>query len=1401
MAFKEFFSKYKVYTIISIIAILLLVAGGVTAGLLIGKQGNEQLNVPALAADFTDTNGLEYTILSSTDLTVSVSGYSGSSTTVVIPETVSNGDTTYTVTTIAGGSSSTGAFANETTLTSITIPSTITTIRNYAFYNCTGLTEINFNATNMNDLGNVNGVFSYAGQNGTGITVNIGANVTKIPAYLFYPYYGLIENMVIVNFAENSQCASIGEGAFRLCSGFTSITIPNSIISIGEEAFNGCYDITSVYYLGDINAWVSIDFGSSTANPLYYADNLYLNGVLFTGGDIVLDTVTSIGAGSFYNQAITSVTIGNQVTSIGDSAFYNCTGLTSVTIENGVTSIGERVFYNCIALTSITIPDSITSIGESAFYGCGDLSTIVLGNGLTEIGYNVFSNTPWLTDILSNFNGQAQSSDGAKNYLIQVSNTNITSYDLTGVDIIAGGAFYGCNSLTSITIPNSVISIGERAFYNCTALTEINFNAANMNDLSYGNLVFSYAGQDGIGITVNIGTNVEKIPAYLFYPYYNSSYAPKIVIVNFAENNQCKSIGEYAFEDCSNLIEITIPDGVTSIGESAFRDCSSLTEITIPDSVTNIGGSAFSNCTALTEINFNAINMGVVTDGNILNDYPFYGIGEAGKELVVNIGANVERIPARLFYYSENITEVTFAENSQCKSVGEEAFYRCSTLAEITIPDSVTSIGNNAFRNCSRLISFTIPDSVTSIGESTFYYCSSLTEITIPDSVTSIGNNAFRNCSSLISFTIPESITSIGEGAFEGCTSLTEINFNATNMNDLSSSNRVFYDAGQNGTGITVNIGANVTKIPAYLFNPGNSSYYAPNIVIVNFTENSQCESIGNYAFYCCTSLISATIGNSVTSIGEYAFRDCSSLTEITIPDSVTSIGDYAFYNCTALTEINFNAINMSDLYSSNYVFSYAGQNGTGITVNIGANVTKIPAYLFCPYGNSSYAPNIVTVTFAENSQCEIIGNSAFSYCSSLTSITIPDSVTSIGEYAFSGCSSLTSITLPDSVTSIGNSAFRSCSSLTSITIPNSVASIGNYAFYYCTALTEITIPDSVTSIGNYAFYNCTALTEINFNATNMNDLSSSNRVFYCAGQDGTGITVNIGANVTKIPAYLFYPYGNSSYAPKIVTVNFAQNSQCESIGEYAFYRCSSLNNVYFYNDIQNNTSDDYIGRYAFYNNADTVTYWVKDSTSLNNIRIIDNDDSTKFTNSNFQVIASLTITTDASLGQILINGELTDNYYETLMNGDITLNNVIAVPKANCAFLYWLVTTESGSTQVTDNPLSMTITETTTITAVFSNSLMEGIGVTALGGGQVRMGGYEGDIDDTTQVTLNAICYSGYTFDGWYTMENGVLTKIDALGNSTAVTINASTYEGKIIIARFVLNNNENVNQDIDNS
>ena len=289
--------------------------------------------------------------------------------------------------------------------------------------------------------------------------------------------------------------------------------------------------------------------------------------------------------------------------------------------------------------------------------------------------------------------------------------------------------------------------------------------------------------------------------------------------------------------------------------------------------------------------------------------------------------------------------------------------------------------------------------------------------------VKTIGKSAFRDCASLSSITIPESVTSIGENAFLFCRLLTSI------------------------------------------------------------TIPESVTSIGEGAFLNCTSLSSITIPESVTSIGEDAFYNCTSLTSITIPESVTSIGENAFCKCFRLVEI----INKSSLdiavgsRKNGYVAYYAKQV---ITDEKDSRLSK-DENGFVTYNDStdiwliSYEGSEIYITIPNNiTKIQF----AFLNCRSLSSITIPESVTSIGKNAFGNCTSLTSITIPESVTSIGNSAFGNCTSLSSITIPESVTSIGNYAFCECTSLSSITIPESVTSIGNYAFRNCTSLTSIAFN-------------------------------------------------------------------------------------------------------------------------------------------------------------------------------------------------------------------------------------------------------------------------------------------------------------------------------
>ncbi|MDB4500920.1 leucine-rich repeat domain-containing protein [Akkermansiaceae bacterium] len=368
-------------------------------------------------------------------------------------------------------------------------------------------------------------------------------------------------------------------------------------------------------------------------------------------------------------------------------------------------------------------------------------------------------------------------------------------------------------------------------------------------------------------------------------------------------------------------------------------------------------------------------------------------------------------------------------------SIGGNAFIGCRSLTSITIPDSVTSIGNGAFSYCSSLTSISIPDSVTSIGGGAFESCTSLTSITIGNGVTSIGDFAFSDCTSLTSITIPDSVTSFGAGAFAECDSLTSIT-----------------------------IPDGVTRI-------------------------------GYSAFRDCTNLTSITIGNGVTSIGDFAFFSCTSLPSITIPDSVTSIGNYAFAD-SGLTSITFKGAAPtvgSDAFrgirnaTANVRHSSFGSNGSWsiFSLNYTDSILRwldwraINGEIIIVGSSNLVEGDLLIPNEVDGLVVTSIGNGAFAFCESLTSITIPESVTSIGNEAFSDCTSLTSITIPDSVTSIGESAFRNCSSLTSITIGNGVTSIGDFAFSDCTSLTSITIPDSVTSIGGSAFIGCSSLTSI----------------------------------------------------------------------------------------------------------------------------------------------------------------------------------------------------------------------------------------------------------------------------------------------------------------------------------
>ena len=903
------------------------------------------------------------------------------------------------------------------------------------------------------------------------------------------------------------------------------------------------------------------------------------------------------------------VVIGNNVSSIPGNAFKGCTSITSITIPKSVTSIGDYAFYGCDSLTSVTIPDSVTSIGEYAFYDCTSLKFVTIGDGVTNIGDYAFAYCDSLTSVT-----------------IPNSVTSIGEY-----------AFYDCTSLKSVNIPYSVLYIGDKAFFNSQNKTTvyIAFPSTPSNwspywfitgiNVIYGKTMTSgsdgnynyYILDDGIYLTEYIGSDtVVEIPEYIdgkkvvglgsifesnttvssvtisdgikAIPYRMFYGCTSLTSVTVPDS--VTSIGSYAFYECTSLTSITIPDGVTSIGDYAFYDCSSLTSVTVPDSLTIIGEYAFAGCTSLTS----------VTIPDSVTSIGYSAFYYCTSLTSVTIGDGVMSIGYQAFYNCTSLTSVTIPDS--VTSIGDSAFYDCSSLTSVTIPDSVTSIEDYAFRNCDSLTSITIPDSVTSIGYRAFAYCDSLTSVTIGNSVTIIGEDAFISCDSLTSVTIGNGVTSIGDRAFSGCTSLDDVYYTS----DIASWLNIYFDS---SSANPLNNGANL-----YL-----NGELATDIVIPDSVT-----SIGDNAFNGCTSLASITIPDSVTSIGYRAFAYCDSLTSVTIPDSVTSIGDYAFEDCTLLTiyceaaskpsgwDNNWNYsdcpvvwdANNSDVADDGNIY-YIDENGlryalkdTTATVvrqaeNLSGNI-EIPAsvsYKGIIYSVTSirdYAfyncTSLKSVTIPDS--VTSIGSYAFDGCSSLTSVTIPDSVTSIGNNAFSGCDSLKSVTIGNSVTSIGDRAFSDCDSLTSVTIPDSVTSIGDWAFRGCTSLTSVTIPDSVTSIGSYAFDGCSSLDDVYYTSDIASWLNisfgsgSGNPLYrganlYLNGELATDVVIPDG--VTSIGSYAFYGYTllTSVTIPESVTsIGYGAFAYCDSltsvtigngvtsIGERAFRGCTSLETI-----------------------------------------------------------------------------------------------------------------------------------------------------------------------------------------------------------------------------------------------
>ena len=633
---------------------------------------------------------------------------------IIIPESTTYNGTTYSVTSIGEY-----AFFNCRGLTSVTIPNSVSYIGKYAFASCSGLTS-----------------------------VTIPNSVSYIGEAAFGDCSGLTSVTVDKNngtYDSRDNCNAIIETSTnKLIVGCKNTTIPNSVTSIGDWSFASCSGLTSVVVDKNNGTYDS----RNNCNAIIETSTNKL--IVGCNNTIIPNSVTSIGDGAFaYCSGLTSVTIPNSVTSIGGYAFSGCSGLTSVTIPNSVTSIGDWSFASCSGLTSVTIPNSVTSIGGAAFRGC---------SGLTSVTFNAEKCTQMGSDDRPVF-GDC---------------TSITSLIIGDkVTTIPDNAFYGCSGLTSVTIPNSVTSIGSYAFCNCTGLTSVTIpnsvtsiggaafrGCSGLTSVTIGNSVTSigdYAFYNCTGLhSLTIGTGVLSIGQYAIGYYYNYGYGnrkktiekviwlPNTPPTGYSEVNSRVSYVandlytgmsceyKYIYKYLSSLFEV---DGIRYVPVSpSERTCDAIdctynqeqTDISLCKTVSYKGVSmTLKDIKPYTCYNNTHITKVIVNyDGNI-GDYAFHDC------------------PLKTVYIGGNISYSTSSDK------GYSPFYRNTSLEKVIITDKETEITANEFYGCTGLKYISMGDGIEKIGDWAFSGCSSLDFFRVGSNVKTIGKEAFSDCTAM----------------------------------------------------------------------------------------------------------------------------------------------------------------------------------------------------------------------------------------------------------------------------------------------------------------------------------------------------------------------------------------------------------------------------------------------------------------------------------------------------------------------------------------------------------------------------------------------------------------------------------------------------------------------------
>lgn len=893
----------------------------------------------------------------------------------------------------------------------------------------------------------------------------------------------------ITSLTLGNNVTTIERQAFIYCSRLTSLYIPTSVTSIGSFVFFGCSDLESIIVSPD--------------NPIYDSRN-NCNALIETSSDwliagcqntIIPEDVVGLGYGSFIYSKLRSIVIPNSVTYVERYTFAGCDSLTSIVVAPGNPVFDSRNNCNAIIQTSTNklvagckttvIPDDIAVIGQTAFYNCHLLPSITLPATLTSIEQRAIYSCSSLTRIV-----------------IPESVTEIGEY-----------AFFNCRNLKSINIPAGVTYIDNKTFYDCLSLDSVFLASTTppaLHDTAFNTHPTFYI-SCGSTATYQSAWGMDYTFSEAGLIYNVTHIAPSGQTLTYILDCGNHTATLQGYNSCNG--SLVIPNEIThngdiyvvrSIADSLFYGCSGLTALVIPDSLTHIGTAAFHNCENLQQVTYNAVNCTLADSAFEVS--PF---GDNSHITSVQIGEGVNTIPAWLFgHHSGIVGDLVIPEG--VTYIGKDAF-SYAAISSVTLPQTVKYIGWGAFYYCWNLTSVTIPDVVDTVMNYSFSYNYGLRKVSFGSSVDYIGNMAFGLCSYIDTIISSNPIPPSAEGAFNGVSDETVVMVPCAsvatyqNATDWSRFSNIRCESTPQRFRVTV------TSYSSYGTVEGGGEYNEGETATITVTPNCGYRFIywrnDNFETVSTESTFSFIVTSSISLTAIYS--DC-------IPITAPS-GQTLFYRLDC--ENHTAEVICEDYSTPRYTTFPAGDLTIPASVDylgVTYTITGISSYAFseCTDLTSVSIPNTVTS----------IGQGAFYSCSGLPSIMIPNSVTRISDYLFSECNNLTSVTLPETITSIGESAFTGCG-FTSITLPNTISFIGENAFSSCTSLTSITIPDSVNIIKAWTFANCSNLT-----------------------------SVTIPNTVTHI--------GDSAFAGCSRLVSLTIPRSVASIGAYGFAGCSGLTEI-----------------------------------------------------------------------------------------------------------------------------------------------------------------------------------------------------------------------------------------------